>query len=161
MPHRTEVPFALASACECGTILRIDAARDQALRPAQLTAAAESAERQWQIRNENDPVQQRMMIAFLFTAACWTLWLNLQWRRAIRFWPRPPNRPITQYIFRLFFGLSFVGAVGDLVQQLRLHPLTRQNIGPTLATAAIMSCIVGSMTALILLRIERRARLKI
>jgi len=79
-----------------------------------------------------------MTIAFLFTLACWTLWWNLQWKRAMRFWPRPPNRPITQHVFRVFFTLNFVGAVRELFRELRLHPLTLQNAGPTIATAAII-----------------------
>jgi hypothetical protein len=129
------------------TILRLEVARNQMLSPAQLTAAAQTAERQWQVRTENDPIQQRLMIAFLFTCMCWTLWWNLQWRRAMRFWVQPPNRKITRYAFRTFFGLNFIGSVFGLIQQLRVHPLTLQNAGPTMATAAIMLCIVGSMTA--------------
>ncbi|MGD1097093.1 MAG: hypothetical protein ABSB35_34545 [Bryobacteraceae bacterium] len=141
-----------------GTILRLEIPRDQVPSLAQSSAAADSAKREWQTRTENDPIQQSMTVAFLFTAACWTLWWNLQWRRAMRFWLRPPNRPIIQYIFRVFFALNFIGSVSKLVWQLRLHPLTPQNAGRTLATTAIMSCVVGSMTALALLWIERRDR---
>ena len=140
------------------TILRLEVARDQMLSPTQLTAAAQTAERQWQVRTENDPIQQRLTIAFLFTMMCLTLWWNLQWRRAIRFWVQPPNRPITQYAFRIFFGLNFVGSVLELIRQLVLHPLTLQNAGPTTATVAVMLCVVGSMTAFQLWRIERRDR---
>jgi hypothetical protein len=78
----------------------------------------------------------------------------------MRFWVRPPNRTITQYAFRIFFGLIFVGSVFRLIQQLRVHPLTPQNAGPTMAMVAIMLCIVGSMTAFQLWRIERRDTMK-
>ena len=142
------------------TILRLEVARDQMLSPAQLKAAAQAAERQWQVRGGNDPIQQRLTIAFIFTTVCLTLWWNLQWRRAMRFWVQPPNRTITQYAFRIFFGLNFVGSVFGLIQQLRVHPLTLQNAGPNMATAAIMLCIVGSMAAFQVRRIERRYTMK-
>ena len=142
------------------TILRLEVARDQMLSPAQLKAAAQAAERRWQVRGENDPIQQRLTIAFIFTTVCLTLWWNLQWRRAMRFWVQPPNRTITQYAFRIFFGLNFVGSVFGLIQQLRVHPLTLQNAGPNMATAAIMLCIVGSMAAFQVRRIERRYTMK-
>lgn len=141
-----------------GTILRLEVAKDQALSQEQLTAAAKSAESDWLHRAENDPIQQRMTIAFLFTAMCWTLWWTLQWKRAMRFWVKPPNRPITQYAFRIFFALNFLGAVRELFRQLRLHPLTMQSAGPAVATAAIMLCAVGSMTAAVLWLAERRDR---
>lgn len=130
------------------TILRLEIAKDQLVSPGELSEEAKSAEADWRQRMERDPFQQRMMAAFSFTTMCWTLWWNLQWRRAMRFWVRPPNRPITQLAFRVFFALSFVGSVDELVRQLHVHPLTSRNALPTLATAAIMLCVVGSMTAL-------------
>jgi hypothetical protein len=47
------------------TILRLDVAKDEALTPAESRAAAESARRQWEIRTESDPIQQRMTIAYI------------------------------------------------------------------------------------------------
>jgi hypothetical protein len=117
-----------------GSILKLEVPRDQALSHAQLAQQA---------KMQGDPVEQRVSLGFQFTAVCWTLWWNLQWRRAMRYWLRPPNRPITQHAFRVFFGLCFFGALWDFAQQLRNHPLTAQNAGPTVATAVIISFVVA------------------
>jgi hypothetical protein len=113
-----------------GTILRIEIAKDQVPSAASLSATAKSAQVDFQTRTENDPLQQRMLLAFLFTGACWTLWWNLQWKRAMRFWVRPPNRQVTQLLFRIWFAVSFVSSIRELVQQLQAHPLTRQKRSP-------------------------------
>ena len=139
-------------------ILRLEVAKGQALSASESKEAVESAKRQWEIGTENKPIQQRVRTAFLFSTVCLTLWWNLQWRLAMRFWVRPPNRPITQYGFRIFFGLTLIGAVIEFIEQLRRHPLTRQSLEATAATAAIMCCVVGSSIALVLWVGGRRDR---
>lgn len=137
-------------------ILRLQVRKDEVLTPAESASAAESAQRQYRTRTENDPMLQRLTTAFLFTAVCWVLWWNLQWRRAIRFWVRPPNKQITVYLFRIFFGLCLIGSLNAFVQELQHHPLTGQNLGATLLTAAIMCGVVATMTALSVWIVERR-----
>src|ERR1700722_1407992 len=82
------------------TILRLQIRKEEVLTPAESASAAESAQRQYTSKMENDPIFQRLTTAFLFTVVCWVLWWNIQWRRAMRFWVRPPNKRITMYLCR-------------------------------------------------------------
>lgn len=108
--------------------------------------------------SESDPVMQRMMAAFLFTATCSTLWWNLQWQRVMRFWVRPPNRPVTQYGFRIFFALNFTSAMRSLISHFRRYPLNSDNAGPTILAAALWLFAVGTMTVVVFKRVEREDR---
>ena len=72
-----------------------------------------------------------MNTAALFTAICWTLWWNLQWKRVMRFWIKPPYRPWVQVLFRVFFALNFVGAVIGFIRQLFSRTLSpRRTLSP-------------------------------
>jgi hypothetical protein len=139
-----------------GVILRLDVAKEQALTPAQSAAITAEGERQWQQRTENDPVVHRMNIAFLFTAMCWTLWWNLQWKRVMRFWAKPPYKPWVEVLFRVFFAANFIGAVIEFVRRLVSRPLARQDVFPTIQIAAIMCVVVAVMSASVLWMAERR-----
>jgi len=139
-----------------GRILRLDVAKEQTLTPAQSAAITAEGERQWRQRTENDPVLRRMETAFLFMAVCWTLWWNLQWKRVMRFWLKPPYLPWVEVVFRLFFALNFLGAVFGFVRQLYSHPITKQDIGPTIQIATIMCVVVALMTAYVLWMAQRR-----
>jgi hypothetical protein len=133
-------------------------ARTRYSNPSESRAAVDAVRRQSEIITENNAAQQRLATASLFTIVCWTLWWNLQWKRAIRFWLRSPNRPVIQNGFRIFFGLNLMGGLIALIRQLHTHPMTRQNAGATLAAAGIMCCGVGSMTAFGLWSIARHDR---
>jgi len=87
-------------------ILRLEIAKADMPTSAQSQAAAKLAQSQWKTRMQDDPVQQRMMTASLLAAVCWTLWWNVQWKRIMRLWLRPPYRRSTEYFFRIFFGLN-------------------------------------------------------
>jgi len=106
----------------------------------------------------SDALEQRMQIAFIFTATCWALWGNIQWKNAMRFWVRPPNPQWTVLLFRIFFMLCFLGTLGRLVQELLEHPLTGGEILPTAEIAAIMCTVVTLMTGLVLWMIDYRER---
>lgn len=156
-PIRSGLPVRIAYSDD--TILRLEIPKDRVLTPAESAAKTNSNEEQWRERSENDPIQQRMMTAFLFTAVCLTLWWNVQWKRFMQFWLRPPNRPATQYGFRIFFALNFIGAITQLIYQLRRHPLNRETLIPTVEMVAVMCVVVGIMFRSVLWNIER-ARLK-
>ena len=161
-PIRSGLPVRIAYSGN--VILRLDIPKGEVLSPAESAATLNSARQKWQDRTERDPVEQRINIAFMFTAICWTLWWNLQWRRAMRFWVRPPNGPWVQYFFRTFFALSLLGALGQFVKQLHAHPLAKQDIGPTFEIAAIMCVVVAIMSASVLwmaLRRDRKANDKV
>jgi len=106
----------------------------------------------------NDSFEQRMQIAFIFTATCWAFWWNIQWKRVMGFWVRPPNRPWVQVLFRAFFALSFLGALSRLLQELREDSLARWDIIPTVLIAVIMCIAVTLISAFGLWMIERRDR---
>jgi hypothetical protein len=120
-PIRAGLPVRIAY--RHGRILRLDVPGSQALTPAQSAAVKAEGERQSQRRIEKDPLVQEMNIAFLFTAMCWTLWWNLQSKRVMRLWLKPPYKPWVEILFRVFFALNFLGAVIGFGRQLLAHPL--------------------------------------
>ena len=141
-----------------GNILRLEIPQDQVQTPAQAAVVKANGERQWEQRSEADPIQRQMTTAFLFAGMCWTIWWNLQWKQAMRFWVKPPYGPWVQYLFRTFFALSFCGAVFQFVHELIVHPLTRQTVGPVVITAAIMCAVIAAMTTVVLWMANRRDR---
>jgi hypothetical protein len=155
-PIRSGLPVRIAYSGN--VILRLDIPKGEVLSPAESAATLNSAQRGWQERTERDPVEQRMNIAFLFTAVCWTLWWNLQWRRVMRFWVRPPNRSWVPYLYRTFYALNFLGALWQFVKQLHAHPLAKQDVGPTFEIAVIMCAVVALMSASVLWMAQRRDR---
>jgi hypothetical protein len=153
-PIRADLPVRIAY--RDGRILRLEVPSGQTLTPTQSAAMAVEGERQAQQRVERDPMFRRLNMAFLFTTTCWTLWWNLQWKRVMRFWLRPPYRHWVGMLFRVFFALNFVGAIVAFAQQLYSHPLSKPDIGPTIQIAAIMCAVVGLMSWFTLWRAEAR-----
>jgi hypothetical protein len=155
-PIRSGLPVRIAFSG--GSILRLEIPKDRMLNPSEITATTNSAQQAWQTRMNSDPIERRMTIAFLFTAICWTLWWNLQWKRVMRFWVRPPNRLWVQYTFRTFFALNLLGAIWQLAIELHAHPLAKQEVVPTIEIAAVMCVVVTIMSALVLWTAQRRYR---
>jgi hypothetical protein len=155
-PIRSGLPVRIAYSGQ--TILRIDIPSDQVLAPDALRASSDIAQKQANARMEGDPLIQRMNTAFFFTAFGLTLWWNLRWKQVMRFWVRPPNRPMTQYVFRIFFAANFLGVCIQLVHQLRQHPLTKATVGPIFVTTIAMVVVVSLMSFLVLRSAERRDR---
>ena len=153
-PIRAGLPVRIAYSGD--VILRLEIPRDRVLNPSEVVATTNSAKQSMQTRANSDPVIRRMTIAFTFTAICWTLWWNVQWKRVMRFWVRPPNRPWVQYAFRAFFALNLLGAVCQFAIELRAHPLARQEIVPTIGITAIMCVVVAGMSAIALWMAQRR-----
>jgi len=155
-PIREGLPVRIAYSN--GVILRLDIPKNQALSATQSASIAASSEKDWQSRAEADPMDQTMSVAFLFVAVGWTLWWNLQWKRVMRYWLRPPYRRWTQIGFRVFFAANFVGAVLQLIQQLRRHPITKENSVLTIKVTVIMGAVVALISFLTLTMAERRDR---
>jgi len=149
-PIRAGLPVRIAY--KDGLILRLEVPKDQAPTPAQSAATTAEGERHWQQETANDPFEQQMDTAALFTAMCW----NLQWKLVMRFWLKPPYRSWVESAFRIFFGLNFVGAVIGFVRQLVTHPLHKQDIASTSKIAAIMCVVVAFMSASVLWMVQRR-----
>lgn len=153
-PIRSGLPVRIAY--RDGRILRLDIPKERTLTPTQSASVASEGERQWQRRSEKDPDLQKMNTAALFTAICWTLWWNVQWKRVMRFWVKPPYRPWVQIAFRVFFAMNFFGAVIGLTRQLISHPLAEQEVVPTIRIAAIMCLVVAIMSAYALWMAQRK-----
>ena len=139
-----------------GLALRLEVPRGDVATPAQSAAIKSQGQQQWQQRSENDPFEQEMTTAALFTAACWTLWWNLKWKQAMRFWVKPPYRPWVELTFRIFFALNFIGAVVALIRQLHSYPVSDSHILTTVEIAGIMCAVVALMTASTLWMAHRR-----
>jgi len=106
----------------------------------------------------SDLLEQRIEVAFLFTGTCWTMWWNIQWKRVMGFWLRPPYRPWVQWLFRSFFALCFLGSVYTLCQELQTHPVSKHDFLPTIGITAIMCAVVALMSVLGLWMLDRRDR---
>ncbi len=153
-PIRSGLPVRIAY--RDGRILRLDIPDNQVLTSAQSQATKVAGEQQWQNRSSNDPLSQRMEVAALFTAVCWTLWWNVQWKQVMRFWIKPPYQPWVQILFRAFFAANFIGAAVELARQLLSHPIAKQDIAATVQVAGTMCLVVGIMSASVLWSAHRR-----
>lgn len=155
-PIREGLPVRIAYSR--GVILRLEVPKDAVLTPAQSAAVTNLNKRQYQASVADDPFEQEMQVAFFVVGFGWVLWWNLQWKRVMQFWVRPPNRTIVQYGFRIFFALNLFGIAAGLIVQLVKHPLGRDQFVPTLKIIGIMGVIVTLMSVFGLWRIERRNR---
>lgn len=141
-----------------GSILRLEIPRNELLSPDRSAAVAKSNEQAMQSRMQSDPFVRRMETAFAFTAFLWVLAWNLRWRDFMQFWVKPPNRPVVQIGFRIFFAANLIGASIHLVQQLHGQALTVQNFLQTLELTVAMCAAVTAMSAFGLWQAVRRRR---
>ena len=81
-------------------------------------------QKDWQQRQERDPQLDRLTLGFSFAALFMTTWWNLQPVRLIRLWLKPPYKPITAKLFRLFFAANLIGAISYFVGQVTRHQRT-------------------------------------
>jgi hypothetical protein len=87
---------------------------------------------------------------------CWTLWWNLDWKRVMRFWLKPPYRRWVEIVFRVFFAIGFLSAVNRFVRQLLSHPFSGRDFAATVGIAAIMCAVVAATSASVLWMALRR-----
>lgn len=103
------------------TIVRLEVRADALPSVAGRTETEAVAKADWQRREEVDPVLDRMMLGFAVAVVFMTGWWNLQPQRFMRFWLRPPYKPLTVVLFRLFFGANLIGAIYYLIAQITRH----------------------------------------
>lgn len=106
----------------------------------------------------SNPCEQRMSVAFMFVGTCWALWWNIQWKRVMGFWVRPPNRRWVQWSFRAFFALCLMGSLEIFFHELQAHPLTKGEIVPIIGIALIMGTVVSLMSFFGLWMLDRHDR---
>src|SRR5689334_7724640 len=93
------------------TIVRLEVKAEALPSAGRRAAVAENAKADWQHRTQQDPQLDRMTLGFAIAALFMTAWWNLQPRRFMKFWLKPPYKPFTVILFRLFFAVNVIGAV--------------------------------------------------
>jgi uncharacterized membrane protein len=66
------------------------------------------------------------ILGFGFAALVVTLWWNLDYRRFMKYWVRPPYKSRTIIIFRVLFAVWFLGAASWFLQNLVRTSLSRR-----------------------------------
>jgi hypothetical protein len=69
-----------------------------------------------------DPMLDRMTLGFAVAAVFVTAWWNLQPTRFMRFWLKPPYKPLTVTLFRVFFAANLIGAISYLIGEVNRYP---------------------------------------
>jgi hypothetical protein len=96
------------------------------------------------------------MLAVLLIVAL----LNINWRHYIRYWLRsgPPYRRSWEVAFRLFFAVSFVGAVWQLIREAILIPGSIQDWTAAGIDGALVVGVFLLMDAFFRWRLQRQKR---
>jgi hypothetical protein len=132
------------------TIVRLEVRRDALPSAAERTESAQTSKRDWQQREERDPLLDRMNLGFAAAAIFLTAWWNLQPQRFIRFWLKPPYKRATIVLFKLFFAANLVGAVSYLIGQInRQQRLLSQYVAAAEIAAAWIAAIWVMMTVML------------
>jgi hypothetical protein len=68
-----------------------------------------------------DPMLDRTTLGFAVAAVFLTAWWNLQPTRFMRFWLKPPYKPLTVTLFRVFFAANLIGAVSYFTEEMKRY----------------------------------------
>ena len=139
------------------TILRLEVRTDALASLPEREAFARASRSDWQKRREQDPMLDRMTLGFAIAVLFFCGWWNVQPKRFMRFWLRPPYKPLTVTIFRIFFAANLLSALVFLVQQIARHqrPLANYEIAMAIAAAWLFFIV------LMVMLIERLGRRQI
>ena len=139
------------------TILRLEVRTDALTSLAEREAFERASRSDRQKRQEQDPTLDRMTLGFAIAVLIFTGWWNVQPKRFMRFWLRPPYKPLTVTLFRIFFAANLLGALVYLVQQIARHQRPLANYKIAMAIGAAWLLFMG----LIVMSIERFGRRRI
>jgi len=139
-----------------GAIVRLEVRGDALPSAAERTESAKAARKDWQQREEKDPVLDRMTLGFAAAAVFLTAWWNLQPQRFMRFWLKPPYKPLTVVLFRLFFAANLIGAVSYLVGQVNRHQRSTSQYLAAAEIAAAWISVIWVMVTVMLWLARRR-----
>ena len=106
------------------TIVRLEVRSNALPSSADRKAFTFALQKDWQERQERDPQVDRLTLGFSVAMLFMTAWWNLQPVRFIRLWLKPPYKPITVKLFRLFFAANLIGAISYFVGQVNRHQRT-------------------------------------
>jgi hypothetical protein len=132
------------------TIVRLEARSNMLPSAAQRADVSEAAKTDWKQREERDPMLDRMTLGFAVAVVFMTGWWNLQPQRFIRLWLKPPYKPRTVILFRLFFAANIIGAIRYLIEQVNRHqrPMSEYRAAAEIAAAWIAAMWVMFTAAL-------------
>lgn len=131
-----------------GTIIRLEIKSDVLPSAEQRAATAEGAKKGWQQQMENDPTMDRMNLGFSISALFMTAWWNLQPKRFMKFWLKPPYKPLTIALFRVFFAANVLGALSYVFGLVRHRHRDWSEYGDVAKIAAIGIAIIFVMVNL-------------
>jgi hypothetical protein len=143
------------------TIIRLEVRKDAVPSLTDRNAVAVAAEKDWQQRLERDPGLDRLTLGFSVAAVFMTAWWNLQPLRFIRFWLKPPYKPITVKLFRLFFAANLIGAISYFVGLINRHQRTASDYRAAAEIAAAWIAVIWVMITIALWFAHRRDHPKI
>jgi|SRR5215469_5710275 len=107
-------------------------------------------QKDWQQRQERDPQLDRMKLEFSLAVLFMTTWWNLQPVRFIRLWLKPPYKPITVKLFRLFFATSLIGAISYFVGQVTRHQRTFADYRAAVEIATVWIAVLWVLVTAVL-----------
>jgi hypothetical protein len=104
------------------TIVRLEVRSDALPSIADRQTFTFALQKDWQQRQ--DPQVERLTLGFSVAVVFMTAWWNLQPLRFIGLWLKPPYKPITVKLFRLFFAANLIGAISYFFGQVTHHQRT-------------------------------------
>ena len=132
------------------TIVRLEVRSDALPSVGERSASAKAAQKDWQQREERDPVLDRLNLGFLTAAVFLTGWCNLQPQRFIRLWLKPPYKPVTLILFRLSFAANLIGAISYLIEQVNRHHRSMAQYRAAAEIAAAWIAVIWGMVTVAL-----------
>lgn len=136
------------------TIVRLEVRNDNLPSAAERTASAEVAKQAWQQREQQDPFLNQMNLGFAIAAVFMAGWWNIQPQRFMRFWMKPPYKPLIAKLCKLFFAANLIGAIWYTAGLLIRYKGQQAGYGAVAKIAAGWIVVIWIMVTLV----ERMAR---
>jgi hypothetical protein len=75
----------------------------------------------------------------------------------MRFWAKPPYKPLTITLFRMFFAANLIGALGHVFEQFKNNRAT-SGLGAVMEIAAVWIAVMWLMVVLVEWMANRQPR---
>jgi len=131
-------------------IVRLEVRRDALPSSADRKAFTFALQKDWHERQERGPQLDRLTLGFSVAMLFMTAWWNLQPVRFIGLWLKPPYKPFTVKLFRLFFAANLIGAISYFVRQVTRHQRTFADYRAAAEIAAAWIAVIWVMVTVAL-----------